>query len=1082
VPDDQTPRYDPDDDIPFRLPKAEEDDYVDPNDDTDEMPALTTPNMRIIEPAPQPNKGFYSQPTMPIPREPGMPDPKRTVIGNKAARPEDYAAQQQQTQRNQPPPQQNRYQNPVNYPAPPQRQASNVPPPPADGSGTLKIDRKPPKNAPKRRRLGCLNNGCLLIFAGVVASFCGGLTLLSVILLLIAQNRLTPIIDAGLNTIDQYEAFQTTFYYDRNGTLLYETFGEGRREYAALDQIPQNLINATLAVEDDNFYSNPGIEVAATIRATLQYAGLLEGSTGGSTITQQLVRNVAFDYEKRTERSISRKAEEILLAIAITQRLSKDEILEMYLNEIYYGNLAYGAKAAAQTIFGKELEDLTLGEAALLAGLPQAPAELDPLNPDPEVQERVLERWRIALDAMVRQGYITSEERNTALSDGLQVYQPEIDLLAPHFTLYAQDELQVQLTALGYTPEDIARGGFQVVTTVDLALNTEAQTIIQEQVARLAGNRVSNGAVLVTKPLTGEILAMVGSADYENDAIDGRVNVATARRQPGSTAKGFTYAAALENGFSAADVIWDTPVRSIPVPGQSTWPVNYDGAYHGPVNMRAALANSYNVPAVQILQQAVGVEGLLQFMNRLGITSLGTDASLYGPSLTLGGGEITLEELTRGYSVFANGGSLVNTTAILCIATTEGEVIYQYEGGCPPRYRLTENTIARTGLGRQVLDARVAYLISDILADNNARTPAMGSNSPLRTDGIYTSVKTGTTNDFKDNWTVGFTHNVAVGVWVGNSDGTPMVNTSGLTGAAPIWNSVITTIYNDPRIFNLLAIDGTHQPDQPNPPSAMTLQQVCDVRRLTEGVENCPSLVAEWTLDFPAGIPDSEGNLNYPQARSNQTAPTNGQPYLEEISPGVLRVRAHAIPQDVAASLVFETDPGVGSPPPPRYCQVPYDLIGSDPTARDLLFLRPPIAPVDAVEAERYAVSRGLAFLPTIACSPELLSLQGGAVVITAVITQPTPGQVLTDAIEILGTVAFSREQAESYKVEIIGGQFPDWTTLGQVQYEPVSNGRIETLFTPALNAGDYQLRLIVVGYDSNFIQEPYIVPFTVVR
>ena len=864
--------YSQDDDVPFRLPMADEDDYAGPDEDTGDMPSVTAPSEGILHRAGEMDP--HNMPTMPVPREPGMPDPKQTVVNpkddagqtmrNRTVRPEDmsYTQPAQRQTGNTAPPrpedmsytqpsaaqqppsasvphpstaQQNvRYQNPQNYPQPPSQQGRNVPPPrqgvpPQQQSGGQPQQQRgnnsgnrPPQRRGNRRLIGCLPNGCLFIGGGIFVTFCGGLTLLFLVGLGVANARIGPVIEQGVTTIDEYQAFESTFYYDRDGDMLYEDFNEGRRDFVPLSDIPQNLIDATIALEDDSFYSNPGIEVAATLRATLQYAGVIPGDTGGSTITQQLVRNIAFDYEKRTTRSVSRKAEEILLAIAITGRLDKERILELYLNEIYYGNLAYGAQAASMTIFGKDVGELTLGEAALLAGLPQAPASLDPLNPDPEVQQAVLNRWRQALDAMVREGYITSDVRNQTLQTGLNVYTPDAPLNAPHFTVYAQDELTDLMTGLGYNPDDVARGGYRVYTTVDLQLNNAVEQSIQSQLSRLTANNVTNGAVVVLKPLTGEILAMVGSADYENDAIDGRVNVATALRQPGSSIKPFTYAAAMENGFTPANPIWDTRMRSISVPGVSTWPVNYDGAFHGPVNLRTALASSYNITAVQVFQEWVGVPYFLEFVNRLGIESLGTDASLYGPSITLGGGEVALLELANGYGVFANQGSLVPTTSILCVVDSTGNIVYQYEGSCPAG-SVTGETVARTGLGTQVLDPRIAYVISDVLSDNNARSSAMGANSPLRTDGIRSSAKTGTTNDIKDNWTMGYTRNVVVGVWVGNSNGDPMVNSSGLTGAAPIWNEVITTIYNTPRYFNMLAVDGTHQQDQPNPAAGNVL-------------------------------------------------------------------------------------------------------------------------------------------------------------------------------------------------------------------------------------------------------------------
>ena len=1031
------PIYPDDEDVPFRLPLAQG--YTPSDDETEELklPHRTT--------APD----LHNQPTLPL---------------------ADSTARQS-----------------VQVPriAPSFAHSQPSIPPPLPSMPPARPAPSTPKRAPSRTWMnawGCLPSGCLMALVGLLVTFCGGLSLVTLGALLIANNRITPILEERLATVQTYQAFESTFYYDRHGALLYEDFNEGRRVKVDLAQIPQSLINATIALEDDNFYTNPGIDFGATLRATLQFMGALEGDSGGSTITQQLVRNIAFDYAYRTERSVQRKIEEIVLAFALTQRLSKDTILELYLNEIYYGNLAYGAQAAAQTIFGKDVSELTIGESALLAGLPQAPSELDPLSADADVQQEVELRWRNVLDAMVREGYLTDEQRAQTLREGLQFYTPDTPMRAPHFTVYAQSELDELLLDIGILPQEVALGGLSVYTTVDLQINNMAQDAIANQVNQLRANNVSNGAVVVLKPLTGEILAMVGSADYQNDAIDGRVNVATALRQPGSTIKAFTYAAAVENGFSPADVIWDTPMRSIPVPGQSTWPLNYDNTYHGAVNMRQALANSYNVPAVKVLQQAVGTEGLLNFLNRFGFVSLGTDPSLYGASLTLGGGEITLLELTSGYSVFANHGARVQPTAILCVVKSDGTLLYQYETTCP-QGDVSPQTVARNGLGVQVLDPRIAFLIGDILGDNNARTPAMGSNSPLRTDGIYSSVKTGTTNNLKDNWTVGFTHNVVVGVWVGNSNGDPMVNSTGLTGAAPIWNNVITRIYTTPAYFESLTVGGTHQPDQATPPDGIALQTVCDVSRLTDGQGACSATVAEWLLTTPPTKPDENGNLVYQQLANLPNEPRNDQPFVQEVSPGVVMVRVHSIPSQIAAGIQFSNlPPNVPTPPPPLYCQVPFGLLNVPAQMADQVFLKPPIHPADAVEAELYARAQGLAYLPTIACSVELLNANVSAQSLTAIIQQPANGQAISQGIPIIGTVQFTPDQAQFYKLEIIGGQFPEWITIGNTHTESVVGGQLEFLpGYPGLQAGNYQLRLVLVGYDGQYVQEPFVIGFSVV-
>ncbi len=1054
-------------DIPFHLPMVE--DIDDGDDETDDMPA--------VDPATiwEQKRDLNNMPTMPIPREPGTPDHKKTLPGSGGMDPNPDFKQSQPTVATMRPVQQAASQPAIQRPAAP---VPAPPPPPSRAQRPVIL----PSRRNKRFRL--FSPGCFMIALGILGSFCGGLTLVVVVASATFGARIESQLQAQVAAVDDYQNFESTFYYDRNGTQLYEAFNEGRRTNVSLANVPQTLIDATLAIEDDNFYSNPGIDVQATTRAFLQYINLAEGDTGGSTITQQLVRNLLFDPEYRAERSVQRKLEEIGLALTLTQRKSKNEILELYLNEIYYGNLAYGAQAAAHVFFDKDVSELTLGEAALLAGLPQSPAELDPLNPDPAVQAAVETRWRTVLDRMVTEGFITDAVRNDTLRQGITLVQPDAPFLAPHFTVYAQSELEQLMRSLGYSPETITRGGLKVYTTLDLKINDMAQNAIGNQIARLAANNVGNGSVIVLKPLTGEILAMVGSADYNNDAIDGRVNVSISPRQPGSTMKPFTYSAAIEQGMTTGDVLWDTPLR-ISGPGiPPGWPKNYDGRFHGPMRMRQALANSYNIPAVSTLQR-VGVPRLLEIMQRFGVRSLGTDASRYGLSLTLGGGEVTLLELTRAYSVFANQGAYVPSTAILCVLNSQDEILYQYENACP-RGNESGNTVNQRGFGQQVLDPRIAFVISDILGDNAARSPAMGSNSPLHTPSIPSSVKTGTTDDVKDNWTVGFTRNVAVGVWVGNSNGDPMVNSSGLTGAAPIWNAVISSIYGDQRLLGSFATEGQLLNDNLQPPSGVSLRQMCNLSQLRDPAVQCTSLLNEWTLDSPAGIPAPDGSgLQYSAAAPVQqpVAVTSG-PNLVEVERGVYRVLVHRIPAPIASQIRFQVPVGQAQPPAPLYCQVPVELA---PTAvsigsQEQLFVAPPVSPEEAIEAENYARSANIAFLPTIQCDPSLLQggVQYGAPVVTAVITSPEPGAVLSGETPIFGTVQFSNEQALFYKVEVVGGSFPDWVTIGSTHNNSVTNGQLENLYVPGLAPGNYRMRLVLVDHGGGFLQAPYEVPFSV--
>ena len=941
-----------------------------------------------------------------------------------------------------------------------------VPPPPG-GQPVRDAAKLQRKRRRKRRVLG-LPLGCLWVFAGLCLTFCGGLTLLTIGAAMVFLPQVEAEWTARIATVDNYRGFESTFIYDRYGNELYEAFGEGRRVHVSFDHIPSALILATIAIEDDTFFDNIGIDVAATAVAALSYVGAAggENTPGGSTITQQLVRNVFFDFEKRAQRTIARKAEEILLAIVLTQSRSKEEILEMYFNEIYYGNLAYGVQTAAQTFFGKDVDQLSLGEAAMLAGLPQAPANLDPLNPDPAVQAAVDERWRQVLGEMVEEGFITQDQVREALQQGLSFAPPKVSLTAPHFTVYAQGELERLMLSLGYGPDEITGGGLRVYTTLDQSVNRLAQRAAANQVAQLQAKNVSNAAVVVTKPSSGEIIAMIGSIDYDNVEIDGSVNVTTAFRQPGSTMKPFTYSAAMEGGMSTIDVLWDTRTQ-IALPGLPVYtPRNFDNEFHGPMTMRTALANSYNIPAVQTLRN-VGVEYLLSLLRRFGITTLNEDASNYGLSLTLGGGEVSLIELTNAFAVFANQGAYVPVTSIRCVINNDNQIIYQYENGCPEG-QLSGQTVINLPRQSRVLDPRVSYLMTDMLADNRARSTAMGAYSPLRTENIFASVKTGTTDDVKDNWTIGYTRNIAVGVWVGNNNGDPMINSSGLTGAAPIWNTVLTGIYGNKDLLGAFASEGQLLNDQPVPPSGMTLRQVCDVRRLTELSTRCPATVNEWTLDGPAGIPDENGKLIYPPVAQQYPTPVPVQGSVaQEVSPGVYQTLAYPLAPEIAAGIQFRVAPGDPQPIPPNYCRVPVEHAQEALAAgaQNLVFIAgPSTSQGDAIEAERYARENSLAYLPTVDCWPGVYNQQSlGSVGAILQIQQPVNGQSVSGPMPIMGTAHYDSSQAENYHFYIRGGQFTDWTPLGSPHHNTVVNGQLETLHANALRPGNYVLRLALV-------------------
>ena len=1075
---------DDDEDVPFKLPKSSNE--------------ITQDN----------RSNPHKMVTMPHFAEPGAVDPRITLPGTGGLDPNPDMVNNEKTVRNMPrvqqdvPPQRNiqpsvpRPDANMQQQRPPTRMANSRPtvpnskaqqsnymppsgqqqrpPNPLGGNG------QPPKR--RRRRILGLRPGCFYMTLGLLLTFCGGLTFMTMGAAAIFIPRIEAQWEEEIAGIENYRAFETTFYYDRYGNLLYEKFGEGRRDTVNYQRFPQDLINATISIEDDTFFQNLGIDVAATLVATFNYLtnDTGERTAGGSSITQQVVRNVLFDFEKRSAYSVSRKVEEIILSVFLTTRRSKEDILELYLNEIYYGNLSYGAQAASQTFFGKNVEDITLGEAALLAGLPQSPANLDPLNPDPNVQNRVYNRWRLVLSEMVEEGYITQAEMDATVQRGLEFYTPAARLDAPHFTVYAQSEFANLMEEIGYEPEDVARGGYRVYTTIDQNVNNAALGAARTQVASLAANNVSNASVVVIQPITGQIMAMVGSIDYNSETIDGRVNVSISLRQPGSTMKPFTYAAAMERGMTAADVLWDTPTE-IGIAGQPTYvPRNYDGRFHGPMYIREALANSYNIPAVQAMR-LIGVDSLIGMMNRVGVTTL-QDPSRYGISLTLGGGEVSLLELTNAYGVFANQGAYVDVTSILCVVDSDNNIIYQYENGCPQSANFTSTTVDRRGYGQQVVDPRIAYIMTDILSDNAARTPAMGSRSNLYTPNIETSVKTGTTNDVKDNWTMGYTRNVAIGVWVGNNDGQPMRNSSGLTGAAPIWNSVMSTIYNDQSLLNVFRADGQLLQDKPSPPPGMSQRRVCNLDTLRDPVSSCGGFINEWLLDGPAGIPDGNGGLIFPEQPALEGQRPTGA--MSEISPDVYQALVFPIAPNVAAGIQINN--GSVQPPPPKYCRVRPEQTASAAGAQQLVFIAYPATSVDdAIRATQYAYQNGIAILPLIECQQGIIDAGAGGgfgpTVTTTVITSPSNGQTFNtaEAIPVIGTAQFDSSQADFFHLDIIGGQWANWTPLGEEVYGSVVNGQLGQLNPYALPPGNYRLR-VRLSQGGQIPQAPYEVSFTV--
>lgn len=589
----------------------------------------------------------------------------------------------------------------------------------------------------------------------------------------------------NLISTDSYAV--STQIFDRHGELLYEIYADENRIPINLEGVPEHVIQATIAIEDKNFYRHFGLDPEGIIRAIRNnlFAQKLEG---GSTITQQLVKNALLTPEQ----SFTRKINEAALAIITEVVYSKDEILEMYLNYISYGGTAVGVEAASQTYFKKSVEELTLAEAALLSGLPKAPTRFSPFGSNPEqAKQRQLE----VLRRMTEDGYITPLQAEEAGSEVLTYAISRTEIKAPHFVFYVRDWLYEK-----YGVEEVEKGGLRVYTTLDLQLQREAQNIVAEEIAGLTNHKITNGAALITKPNTGEILTMIGSKDYFNVEDDGQVNVTIALRQPGSAIKPLMYATAFqEKTLNPGTIMLDVPTCFTGDYLRPYCPRNYDGGFRGVVTVRQSLGNSFNIPAVKGLA-SIGVNTFIEQATEMGISTW-QDPSRYGISLTLGGGEVRMLDMAQSFSTLANQGVLIPLTPILRIENFRGKVLEEVQ----PEERLSdldylnnyESHSTRGGLQR-VMDRAPAYLTNHILQDNQARAMIFGTRSQLVIPGHIVSAKTGTTNDMKDNWTIGYTPDYLVVTWVGNNDGSSMGwLASGIVGAAPMFNDLMTHILQD---------------------------------------------------------------------------------------------------------------------------------------------------------------------------------------------------------------------------------------------------------------------------------------------
>ena len=568
--------------------------------------------------------------------------------------------------------------------------------------------------------------------------------------------------------LSTFEYPESSQIFDRNGKLLYEIYADQNRVSVKLDQVPESLKMATLATEDANFYKHWGFDMRGIMRG-LYMTVFKKRLQGGSTLTQQLVKNALLTQE----RTIERKIREAILTVATEVLYSKDQILEMYFNQTPYGGTLWGVEAAAKGIFDKHVKDLSLAESALIAGLPGSPSRYSPFaHPD-----AAKARQELVLRRMLEQKWINEEQFKKARMEKLNYAFDSEGIRAPHFVFYIKEQLVEK-----YGNKKVSEGGLKVTTTLDLDIQNYAQTAVASEIAKLTKYRVSNGAVVITEPKTGQILAMVGSKDYMSEDIDGKYNVTTAMRQPGSSIKPLNYAVGLETGkVTAASIFNDGPVCFPQVNQKAYCPTNYGYHYYGVQTLRNSLASSLNIPAVKMLKLN-GLEAFVASASAMGISTF-KDPSQYGLSLTLGGGEVMMTDMATAFGVFANSGVRQDLSSILKVIDRNGETIDSY----------------KYVPGERVLSRETSYLIQSILSDDGARSMVFGRGSMLNIKGHpEVAVKTGTTNDLRDNWTIGFSPDYVTVVWVGNNDNSKMSGiASGTTGASPIWHNIMTELMKD---------------------------------------------------------------------------------------------------------------------------------------------------------------------------------------------------------------------------------------------------------------------------------------------
>ena len=696
----------------------------------------------------------------------------------------------------------------------------------------------------------------------------------------------------SLTQIANHASFKTAQIFDRKGQLLWEFYDPdgGKRTVVPLNEISQNLIDATLAAEDAFFYEHRGVDLRATIRSAF-LTGSGTSQTGASTITQQLVRNVILSPEERKQVTVTRKAREIILAYQLDAKLSKDEILEMYLNEVFYGNQSYGIEAAAQSYFDIHARDLDLAQAAMIAGLVQSPSEYDPTRRDvPRTSDGIplqtKERQAYVLEQMTRHGFVTEQQARDAYSEPLIIKQRQVDLKAPHWVMYIRDVVEQK-----YGAKTLYQGGLKIYTTLDLDYNDKMAQVLQDSKPTIATQGATNAAQMAVNPKTGEILAFNGSLDYNDESIDGQVNILTSERQPGSSIKPVVYATAFLKGWAPGTPIDDQPTCWRDTPVHQWCPGNFDGIFHGPTTVRSALGNSLNIPAVKTLD-FVGVDTAIEQGTKLGVTTWAPDSGkLFGLSLTLGGAEVKPIDMAQVYATFANNGLKIPLVSITRIVDAEGNVLEDY----------------KVPQGEQVIDPRAAYMITNILSDPSAKLFTYGPNTPLvlhqggddpKLPVWPSSSKTGTTDNYRDTWTDGYTPDIAIVVWVGNADGHPMKQTLSTLTAAKIWPASMKLSFD---YWNI-------QLQQFNRPDGLVEREVCGDTRMRPGAPRC------WQdIFFSENAPK--------QTVQAGPRPTAGPTAVPTPPPGAVPTVAPAQPQPqakpTAAPAPAQPQPKPTTPPAP---------------------------------------------------------------------------------------------------------------------------------------------------------------------